>query len=260
MMLIDTHCHLDFPDFDTDRAEVVARARAAGVNQFIAIATQTATADRVIAAATPFTEAFWSVGVHPCHVNEGLFSVEDLRTRAAHPRCVGLGETGLDYYHPSSDSDKSLQRQSFHNHMQAAQHTSLPVIIHSRNAEADTLALLQEMLNIAPFTFVIHCFTGTKAFAQEILAMGGYISIPGIVTFKNAKDVQDVAASIPLERMVIETDAPYLAPVPHRGQRNEIAFVADTARAVATLRSISIHELARATTANARRLFTKLAA
>jgi TatD DNase family protein len=259
-MLIDTHCHLDFPDFDDDRVEVVARAKAAGVEQFIAIATKTATADRVIAAALPFPEAFWSVGVHPCHVREGLFSLDDLCTRAAHSRCVGLGETGLDYYHPSDDAEKSLQRQSFRTHIEAAQRTGLPVIVHSRNAEADTLGLLQEMLDTAPFAFVIHCFTGTMAFAKAVLALGGYISIPGIVTFKNAKDVQEVAASVPLERLVIETDAPYLAPVPHRGQRNEIAFVADTAKAVAALRGISIDELAHATTANAQRLFSKMAA
>lgn len=257
-MYIDTHCHLDFPDYDGDRAAVLDSAAKAGVTTQISICTTTKNADAVRALSSANPSVYHSAGIHPCHVDEGLFSLEELLARAAHPRCVGLGETGLDFFHNKDAAHINLQRESFRRHMAASQETNLPVIVHSRDCDEITVEELERSFAHKKFPFVIHCFTGSLAFAEAVLRLGGYISVSGIVTFKSASALRNVLETVPLERLLIETDAPYLAPGKYRGKRNEPAFVAETARALAALKGVSLEELAATTAANARRLFTKL--
>ncbi|PZN95688.1 MAG: LuxR family transcriptional regulator [Alphaproteobacteria bacterium] len=254
-MLIDSHCHLNYPGLREDVPGVLARARAAGVGGFLGISTKRGEWDEVIALADAEPDIWATVGIHPheadMHPDTDAATLIDA-TR--HARVVGIGETGLDYFYDKSDRDR--QRASFRAHILAARATGLPLIVHTRDAEADTLALLREP-GEGPLRGVIHCFTASQAFADEALALGFYISLSGIVTFKNARDLQATAATIPGDRLLVETDAPFLAPVPMRGKTCEPGFVAHTARFVADLRGEGVETLAASTSANFHRLFAK---
>lgn len=256
MKLADSHCHLNYKGLAEQQGEVIARARDSGVAAMLNIATRESEWDDVLAVAEREADVWATVGIHP-HEADAHPDVDTAKLveRARHPRIVGLGECGLDYYY--DHSDREAQARSFRVHCAAARETGLPVIVHTRDAEADTLAILKDELGKGAFPGVIHCFTGTGAFADEALALGFYISISGIVTFKSARELQEVAARLPIERLLIETDAPFLAPVPHRGKTGEPAFVADTCRFLAGLRGEEPEALAQATFDNFHRLFAK---
>lgn len=258
-MFVDSHCHLNYKGLAEDQPAVLARARAAGVVKMLNISTRASEWDEVIAAAEREPDVVASVGVHP-HDADTHPDVETstLVERARHPKVVGIGETGLDFYYDRSDRDR--QRASFRAHVAAARETGLPLIVHTREAEADTHEILAEEMGKGAYTGVIHCFTASRDFAEKALALGLYVSLSGIVTFRNARDLQETAKTIPLDRLLIETDAPFLAPVPHRGKPCEPAFVADTARFLAGLRGEPLETLAEATAANFHRLFAKAAA
>ena len=256
-MLVDSHCHLDFPDFAEDFDEVLARARRAGVGCMVTICTHLSRFDRVRAIARAHDDIWCSVGVHPHEAaGEGIIDPAPLLERAALPEVVGIGETGLDYFY--EHSPREAQRQSFRTHIAAARVTGLPLIVHTRDADDETAAILAEEHGRGPFTGVIHCFSTSRAMAEAALALGLYISFSGIVTFKKADALRAIAAEVPLDRLLVETDAPYLAPVPKRGRRNEPAFVAHTAALVADLRGLDSAALARTTTENFFRLFSKV--
>lgn len=256
MNLADSHCHLNYKGLVEEQAAVLARARASGVKAMLNIATRESEWDDVLGVAERESDVWASVGIHPheADTHEHVDTAK-LVARAAHPRVVGIGETGLDYYYDHSDRDR--QRSSFRAHLAAARETQLPVIVHTRDAEADTAEILREEMGKGAFPGVIHCFTASGEFADVALELGLYISISGIVTFKNARDLQETAARLPLDRLLIETDAPFLAPVPHRGKTGEPAFVADTCRFLAGLRGEDADALAEATRANFHALFSK---
>jgi TatD DNase family protein len=257
-MFIDSHCHLNYEGLVEDQAGVLQRARAAGVETMLNISTRASEWDAVVGVAERESDVWASIGIHPheADVHPDL-ETATLVERAGHPRVVGIGESGLDYYYDKSDRDR--QRDSFRAHIAAARESGLPIIVHTRDAEEDTHRILSEEMGKGAFTGVIHCFTASADFARKALDLGLYISISGIVTFKNAKNLQAAAKDIPLDRLLIETDSPFLAPVPHRGRPCEPAFVADTARFLATLRGESIEELAHATSENFHKLFAKAA-
>ena len=258
-MLVDSHCHLNYKGLAERQDEVLARARARGVTAMLNIATRESEWDDVLAAAEANEDVWASVGIHPHDADQHPdVDTAKLVERAAHPRVIGIGETGLDYYYDKSD--RTRQQDSFRRHIHASQATGLPVIVHTRDAEADTLALLGEEMGRARFLAVIHCFTASDDFARKALDLGLYISISGIVTFKNAADLQATAKWLPQDRLLIETDAPFLAPVPHRGKTGEPAFVADTLTFLADLRSEAPEALAAATCANFYKFFNKAAA
>jgi TatD DNase family protein len=256
-MLVDSHCHLDFPDYAGTVDEVVARARAAGVGVCVSIGTELSRFPGVKAVAEQFPDVWCSVGVHPHEAKKEL--LEDaaaLIAEAAHPKVVAIGETGLDYYY--EHSPRAPQQENFRSHIAAARTTGLPVIVHTRDADNDTIAILRDEMKKGAFTGLIHCFTGTQKLADAALELGLYISVSGIATFKNSTALRDVIKSVPLERLLVETDAPYLAPVPHRGKTNEPAFVVHTAAMLAELKGVTPDELAAATTENFFRLFSKV--
>ncbi len=255
-MFVDSHCHLNYQGLVDDQAAVLDRARAAGVSTMLNISTRESEWDAVVATATRAPDVFASIGIHPHEADlHPDVDTEKLVARAAHPLVIGIGETGLDYYYDHSDREQ--QRSSFRTHIAAARATCLPLIVHTRDAEDDTAAILTDEMGKGAFTGVIHCFTASAAFADVALKLGLYISLSGIVTFRNAKDLQATAMTIPGDRLLIETDAPFLAPVPHRGKTGEPAFVADTARFLADLRNSSVEALGAQTSANFHRLFTK---
>jgi TatD DNase family protein len=257
-MLVDSHCHLNYKGLVEQSDDVIVRARAAGVRAMLNISTRENEWNDVIGLAEQHPDIWASVGIHPHDAdNHPDIDADKLIARAAHPRVIGIGETGLDYYYDKSDRDR--QRHSFRAHINAARETRLPIIIHTRDAEEDTARMLQEEMQIGQYTGVIHCFTASADFARKALDIGLYISLSGIVTFKNAHDLQDVVKWLPSDRILVETDAPFLAPVPHRGKTGEPSFVADTARFVAYLRSEQEHVIAGQTTANFYRLFSKAA-
>ena len=255
-MLVDSHCHLNYPKLVERQAEVLASARAAGVTTMLNISTRESEWADIVATAEREPDVWASIGIHP-HEADTHPDVDTAKlvAAAAHPRVVAIGETGLDYYY--DHSDRSRQQASFRAHIAAARETGLPLIIHTRDAEADTHAILAEEKARGDFPALIHCFTASADFAEKVLALGLSISISGIVTFKNAKDLQATAATIPADRLLIETDSPFLAPVPHRGRPCEPAFVADTARFLATLRGEPVEELMQGTADNFFKLFTK---
>lgn len=255
-MLVDSHCHLNYKGLVEQQADVLERARACGVTAMLNISTREREWDEVIALADHENDVWASVGIHP-HEADGHTGVDaaKLIAKAEHPRVIGIGETGLDYYY--DHSDRAQQRASFREHIQAARETGLPIIVHTRDAEDDTAHILSEEMAIGSYTGVIHCFTASAGFARIALDLGFYISISGIVTFKNATDLQDVAKWLPADRILVETDAPFLAPVPHRGRTGEPGFVADTARFVANLRGEGEDAFAAQTTGNFYRLFSK---
>ena len=257
-MLVDSHCHLNYPGVVEDVAGVLARARMAGVGGFLGISTRQGEWDAVIAQADAEPDIWATIGIHPHEADRHPDTdTATLVDAASHPRVIGLGETGLDYFYDKSDRDR--QRASFVAHITAARATGLPLIVHTRDAEADTLALMQAP-GAGTLHGVIHCFTASQAFADQALALGFYISISGIVTFKNARDLQATAATIPADRLLVETDSPFLSPVPMRGRPCEPAFVAHTARFLATLRSETFEDLAATTTRNFFTLFAKACA
>jgi TatD DNase family protein len=255
-MFVDSHCHLNYKGLVEQQAEILTRARANGVSAMLNISTRESEWDEVIGLAEQENDVWASVGIHP-HEADGHTGVDaaKLIERAENPRVIAIGETGLDYYYDKSDREQ--QRLSFREHIVAARETGLPIIVHTRDAEDDTIGILSEEMALGHYKGVIHCFTASADFARKALDLGLYISLSGIVTFKNAADLQDVARWLPADRMLVETDAPFLAPVPHRGKTGEPGFVADTARFVARLRGEGEDALAAQTTANFYRLFAK---
>jgi TatD DNase family protein len=255
-MLVDSHCHLDFPEFAPELDAVVARARAAGVGTCVSIGTTLEKFPQVRAIAERFPDVWCSVGIHPHEAETELLSdAAPLIALAQHPRVVGVGETGLDFYY--NHSPRAPQIANFRAHIAAARELKLPLIVHTRDADDDTIAVLENEMGKGTFTGLIHCFTGTKRLADAALAIGFSISVSGIATFKKSDELRAVLKDVPLDRLLVETDAPYLAPMPHRGKRNEPAFVAHTAAMLAGLKGVSADELARVTTDNFFRLFTK---
>ncbi|WBY08664.1 TatD family hydrolase [Sphingomonas sp. 7/4-4] len=256
MRLADSHCHLIYKGLGEQQPEVLARARDAGVVAMLNISTRENEWDDVIHVAEREGDVWASVGIHPHEADQHPHvNTAKLVERAAHPRVVGIGESGLDYYYDHSDRDR--QRVSFRAHLAASRETQLPIIVHTRDAEPDTAEILRDEMGKGAFPGVIHCFTASGEFADIALELGFYISISGIVTFKNAKDLQETAARLPIDRLLIETDAPFLAPVPHRGKTGEPAFVADTCRFLAQLRGEDPEALADATRHNFHKLFAK---
>ncbi len=256
-MLVDSHCHLDFPDFDGDRDDLVVRARAAGVTRMVTICTRASAEPAVRAIAEAYEGVYYAVGAHPLNVGEApLPTVEELIAFAAHPKMVAIGETGLDYHYDTWPPD--MQKESFRRHIVAARETGLPLVIHARDADADVAAILREGYDEGPYTCVMHCFSSGRALAEAALGMGFYLSMSGVATFKNAQGLRDIFADAPLDRVLVETDAPYLAPVPKRGKRNEPAYVAHTARVGAEIFGVTTEAFAEATTRNFHRLFTKV--
>jgi TatD DNase family protein len=256
-MLVDSHCHLDFPDYAGDVAAVVARAKAAGVGVCVSIGTELNRFPGVRAVAEKFPDVWCSVGVHPHEAEKELLSgPAPLLAETSHAKVVAIGETGLDYYY--EHAPREAQKKNFRTHIAAGRAARLPVIVHTRDADDDTIALLQEEMGHGAFTGLIHCFTGTQKLADAALKMGLYISVSGIATFKNSSPLREVISTVPLDRLLVETDAPFLAPLPHRGKTNEPAFVVHTARLLAELKGVSESELAAATTENFFRLFTKV--
>ena len=255
-MLIDSHCHLNYKGLIETQAEVLARARARGITGFLNISTRRSEWDAVVATAHRESDVWASIGIHPheadAHADLGA---EALREASADPRVIAIGETGLDYYY--DHSDRQVQQDLFRVHIGVARETGLPIVIHTRDAEGDTLRILTEEMRAGAFTGVIHCFTASADFGRAVLDLGLTISISGIVTFRNAKDLQAFATNVPDDRLLVETDAPFLAPVPHRGKVCEPAFVSDTCAYVAGLRGTTTEELAERTSANFFRLFSK---
>ncbi|HLL58637.1 MAG TPA: TatD family hydrolase [Allosphingosinicella sp.] len=257
-MFVDSHCHLNYKGLVEEQAAVLERARAAGVTTMLNISTRASEWDDVLAVAEREPDVWASVGIHPHEADiHPDVEAKTLIERARHARVIGIGESGLDFYYDRSDRDR--QRASFRSHIAAARESGLPIIVHTRDAEEDTHRILEEEMGKGSFTGVIHCFTASADFARKALDLGLFISISGIVTFKNAKDLAATAKDVPSDRLLIETDAPFLAPVPHRGRPCEPAFVADTARFLAELRQEPIEQLAAVTSANFRQLFNKAA-
>ena len=253
-MLIDTHAHLSFPDFASDLPATVARANAAGVTRIVSVATDLADARRVLTVAGEYPGVFASVGLHPNHISDSWRAdMQELTALTGQPKVVAVGETGLDYYR--SRDHAGTQKEMFQAHLDLARQRRLPVIIHCRAAEADTLAMVRANVPDWRPWGVMHCFAGNTEVARECIELGLLISFTGIVTFKNADALREVAGAVPLESLVLETDSPYLAPVPQRGQRNEPAFIPHIAGALAQIKNIPVEELARVTTDNAIRLF-----
>ncbi len=255
-MFVDSHCHLNYKGLVENQANILARARDSGVSAMLNISTREREWDDVIGLAEQEKDVWASVGIHPHEADQHVgVDCAKLVAKSAHPRVIAIGETGLDYYYDKSD--RAQQCTGFREHIKASRETGLPIIIHTRDAEADTATILTEEMREGAFTGVIHCFTASADFARIALDLGLYISLSGIVTFKNAQDLQDVAKWLPADRLLVETDAPFLAPIPHRGKTGEPAFVADTARFVAQLRDVPPETLARQTSDNFYDLFTK---
>ncbi|MGM0584998.1 MAG: TatD family hydrolase [Pseudomonadota bacterium] len=256
--LVDSHCHLDFPDFAGELGEVIERAKAAGVTRMVSIATTLGAESAVRAIAETHTPVFYAAGLHPLHVHEeDTPTLEALEAIAQHPKMVGVGETGLDYHY--SVETKAKQQESLRVHCEAARRTGLPLIIHSRDADADMARILEEEHAAGAFSCVMHCFSSGPELAERMLALGFYLSMSGIATFKRSEELRAIFAAAPLDRILVETDAPYLAPQPKRGKRNEPAYTAMTAQVGAKLFDLSTEDFARRTTDNFERLFPKAA-
>ncbi|ESX81649.1 TatD family hydrolase [Mesorhizobium sp. M0615] len=256
-MLVDSHCHLDFPDFAEERAAIVARAKAAGIGRMVTISTRVKRFAQVLEIAESFDEIYCSVGTHPHNAGEELdVTAEDLVRLSAHPKVVAIGEAGLDYFYDKAP--RHAQAQGFRTHISAARESGLPLVIHSRDADDDMAAILEDETGKGAFPFILHCFSSGRRLAEVGVALGGYVSFSGILTFKNSADLRAIAADVPHDRLLVETDAPYLAPVPFRGKRNEPAYVAHTAKVLAETVGVGEAEIATLTTANFFRLFGKM--
>jgi TatD DNase family protein len=257
-MLVDSHCHLDFPDFADELEAVVARAEAAGVGHIVSISTRVRKHADVLAIAERFPNVFCSVGTHPHNAHEELdVTADELVARARHPKVVAIGEAGLDYHYDYSPRD--AQEQSFRTHIAAARMTGLPLVIHAREADADVARILTEEVGKGAFPAVLHCFTGGRDLAFTSVELGLFVSFTGILTFKNSDALREIAAALPADRILVETDAPYLAPGKFRGKRNEPSYVVETAKVLAQTRGVSLEDIARQTTDNFFRLFGKIA-
>ncbi|HWT29392.1 MAG TPA: TatD family hydrolase [Propylenella sp.] len=257
MNLVDHHCHLDFPDFADDLDETVERARSAGVAQMVTICTRVRRFESVKAIAERFDEIFCSVGTHPHNAHEELdVTAEELARLAEHPKVVAIGEAGLDYYYDKSP--REAQAQGLRTHIEAARITGLPLVIHARDADADMAAILTDESEKGAFPAVLHCFSSGRELAEVGVGLGHYVSFSGILTFKNSSALREVARDLPADRILVETDAPYLAPPPRRGKRNEPAYVAHVAAVLAEARGVSADEIAAQTTDNFHRLYSKV--
>ena len=256
-MLIDTHCHLDFPDFEAERDAIVERARAAGIGQMITISTRVKKFDTILAIAERYPNVFCSVGTHPHNADEELdIETEDLVRLSRHPKVVAIGEAGLDYFY--DNAPREAQMTGLRRHIAAARQTGLPLVIHSRSADDDMAAVLTEETGKGAFPFLLHCFSSGPELARIGVALGGYVSFSGILTFPKSEELRAIAKTVPRERMLVETDAPYLAPKPFRGKRNEPAYVAHTAAVLADTIGVSAEEIAAITTENSFRVFAKM--
>ncbi|MCT7375393.1 TatD family hydrolase [Chelativorans salis] len=256
-MLVDSHCHLDFPDFEAERDDVVARAGTAGVGLMVTISTRVAKFGGIKAIAERYDNVFCTLGTHPHNAGEETdVTADQLVALSKHPKVVGIGEAGLDYFYDKAPRD--LQAKGFRIHIEAARRTGLPLVIHAREADDDIAAILKEETGKGAFPFILHCFSSGPALARTGVALGGYVSFSGILTFKKSEALREIARSVPHDRLLVETDAPYLAPVPFRGKRNEPAYVAHTAAVLAETVGISADEMAALTTENFFRLFTKV--
>lgn len=255
-MLVDSHCHLDFDVLADDIDGALARARGSGVSHMVTISTRIRRFERLLAIAEIHENVFCSVGTHPHNAHEELdITADEIIALSQHPKCVAIGEAGLDYHYDSSP--REAQAQSFRSHIAASRRTGLPLVIHARSADDDMISILEEETEQGAFPFVLHCFSSGAELARRGLELGGYVSFSGIVTFKNAREIQEVAKFVPADRFLVETDAPYLAPVPHRGKSNEPGFVRHTAEKLAELRGASFETIAEQSTANFKRLFSK---
>jgi TatD DNase family protein len=258
-MLIDSHCHLDFEDFAADRDAAIARARAAGLSRIVTISTRTESFASLSQLADSQEDVFCTVGTHPHNAHEEAgVSSEQLTHLARHPKCVGIGEAGLDYHYDRTPRD--IAAKVFRAHIAAARKSGLPLVIHARDADEDIGAILRDEMAKGAFTGVLHCFSSGAWLAEAGLSLGLYVSFSGILTFKNAHELRDIARRVPMDRLLVETDAPYLAPVPFRGQRNEPALVVATAQKLAEVKGVALERIAAETTANALRLFSKMPA
>ena len=255
-MLVDSHCHLDFPEFSEELDDIVARAGDAGIGHMLTICTHVSKFDQVLKVAESYDNIFCTVGIHPHNaLAEAEVTPDQLIDLAAHEKVIGFGETGLDYYYDKAPRD--VQQRQFRSHITAARQAGLPLIIHTRDADDDMAEILSQEAEKGAFSGLLHCFSSGGKLAETALDLGLYISISGIVTFKNAQDLRDVVKDVPLDRLLVETDAPYLAPVPKRGKRNEPAFTAHTAEKVAEIKGLPLPDIAKATTDNFFRLFAK---
>ena len=258
-MLVDSHCHLDFPDFADALDDIVARARAVDIGRMVTISTRVKQHAGVLAIAERFPDVFCSVGTHPHNAaEEPDIMAEELVELARHPKVVAIGEAGLDYHY--DNSPREAQERGFRTHIGAARETGLPLVIHSREADDDTARILEEEMGKGAFAAVLHCFTGGRELARRAVALGHFISFTGILTFKNSEELRSIAAELPADRILVETDAPYLAPGKYRGKRNEPAFVVETVKVLADVRGVSFDTLANESTANFYRLFAKVPA
>ena len=257
MYFVDSHCHLDFPDFAAELDAIVARAASAGVGHMLTISTRVRHHTGLLAIAERFPTVTCSVGTHPHHAHEELdITAADLIERTRHPKVVALGEAGLDYHYDNSPRD--AQEQGFRTHIAAARATQLPLVIHTREADEDCARILKDEMGKGAFPAVLHCYTGGPELARRAVALGCYLGFTGIVTFRNSDGLREIAAAVPADRFLIETDAPYLAPLPYRGKRNEPAYVVEVAKVLATVRGVSVDEIARQTTENFFKLFAKI--
>lgn len=253
-MLVDSHCHLEFEAFEEDRSDAVRRAHAAGVGTMVTICTRLSRFDEVLAVADGEPSVWCSAGVHPHHAAEER-PATGLVALAEHPKVVGIGETGLDYHYDNSPRD--AQRRSFRAHIAAARRTGLPLIVHNRESDGDMAAILEDETEKGAFPGVLHCFSSSRELARRALALGFHISISGIVTFRNAQELRGIVAELPMERLLVETDSPFLAPVPNRGKRNEPSFVTHVADRIAEIRNAEKDYISEVTTNNFFRLFSK---
>jgi TatD DNase family protein len=258
-VLIDSHCHLDFPDFAAERDAVVERARAAGLKRMITISTRTEAFGSIILIAETYEDVYCTAGTHPHHAHEEAeVSQDSLVALARHPKCVGIGEAGLDYHYDQTPRD--IAARVFRTHIAAARQSGLPIVIHARDADADIAAILTDEMGKGAFAGVLHCFTSSAMLAEVALSLGLYISFSGVLTFKNSRPLREIARAVPMDRLLVETDAPYLAPVPYRGKRNEPAFVAAITQVLADVKGVSVETIAAETSANALHLFAKMPA
>lgn len=256
-MLVDSHCHLDFPDFAEERDAIVSRALAAGVGRMVTISTRVRRFSEILAIAETYPEVFCSVGTHPHNAAEELdVTADELIRLSAHPKVVAIGEAGLDYFY--DHSPREAQAQGFRTHIEAARATGLPLVIHARDADADIAAILEDEMGKGAFPFVLHCFSSGRALAEAGVALGGYVSFSGILTFRKSEELRDIARRLPHDRLLVETDAPYLAPPPHRGRRNEPAYVKETAKVLAETIGVTEAGIGEITTGNFFRLFKKM--
>jgi TatD DNase family protein len=255
-MLVDSHCHLDFPELSEELDEVVRRANLAGVTHMVTISTHIRKFDQIKAIAESYDNIFCSVGTHPHNADKELdFTADDIAKLSEHPKCVAIGEAGLDYFY--DNAPREAQAQGLRTHIDAARMTQLPLVIHSRDADDDMISILKEGMEQGAYPALLHCFSSGRKLAMEALEMGHYVSLSGILTFKRSQEIRDIVADVPLDRLLVETDAPYLAPMPYRGKRNEPAYVAHTAEVLAEVKGVSKEEIARITTKNFFRLFSK---